>query len=159
MTTSLKPCMNSENSTWLYDYLRIPIPQDNEKFDIGNQKFILIDGILRNQCLITKNQTQTQETFGFKWRKRDTFDSEASLAHLRAWLLERYGDIESSDWLPEHGKNPILIDAGCGVGRPALELFGNLLENIDFRIQGNEQNVDHRAHMNPKLHFEPVGTR
>ena len=34
MTTSLKPCMNSKDITQLYDYLRIPIPQDNEKIDI-----------------------------------------------------------------------------------------------------------------------------
>ena len=134
MNTSLKPSMRSEKSIskWLCDYLRVSVPQEGEEIDLAGQKFIYRDGILRNQLLLSAAQTQTEETFDFKWKKRDTFDSEASLARMRSWLIERYGDIRSADWLTEHGGNPILIDAGCGAGMSTLELLGSLVPNIRY---------------------------
>ncbi len=134
MSTSLKPYMNFKDNTpkWFYDYLGISVPQDNEETDIAGQKFILRNGILRNQILLSTNQSQTEKTFGFKWKKRDTFNSEASLSRMRSWLIERYQDIASADWLSEHGENPILIDAGCGAGMSTLELFGSLLPKVRY---------------------------
>ena len=41
------------------------------------------------------------ETFGFKWKKRDTFESAASLARMREWLVERYGDVAKAAWLAD----------------------------------------------------------
>ncbi|MBC8284762.1 MAG: class I SAM-dependent methyltransferase [Nitrospinae bacterium] len=126
--------MNYKNGIpkWLHDYLGISAPKDNDEIDLAGQKFILRNGILRNQRLLSNTQAQTEETFGFKWKKRDTFDSEASLSRMRSWLIERYGDIASADWLTEHGENPILIDAGCGAGMSTLELFGSLLPHIRY---------------------------
>ena len=121
-----------ETSQWLHDYLCIPVSKDGEKVELAGQKFVHRDGILRNQNLLSAAQTQTEETFGFKWKKRNTFDSKASLARARSWLIERYGDIASVDWLKEHGENPILIDAGCGAGMSALELFGTLIPHIRY---------------------------
>ncbi len=67
MSTSLKPYTNfKDNTKWLYDYLGIPFPQDNEEVDLAGQKFILQNGILRNQILLSTTQTQTEETFAFK---------------------------------------------------------------------------------------------
>ena len=134
MITSLKPYMSFKDNIpkWLYDYLGISVPQENEETDLAGQKFILRNGILRNQILLSTNQAQTETTFGFKWKKRDTFNSEASLSRMRSWLIERYDHIASADWLSEHGDNPILIDAGCGAGMSTLELFGSLLPNVRY---------------------------
>ena len=120
------------NPKWLYDYLGVSIPNDGDEIDLSGQKFIQSKGILRNQLLLSTTQAQTKETFGFKWGKRNTFDSEAFLARVRSWLIERYGDISSSDWLKEHGENPIIIDAGCGAGVSAIELFGPILSNARY---------------------------
>ena len=33
---------------------------------------------------------------------------QASLARMRDWLVERYGDVAQADWLAEHGPRPLL---------------------------------------------------
>ena len=103
--------MKFENSSskWLYEYLEIPIPNEGSEINLSGQKFIQSKGILRNQLLLSSSQAQTKESFGFKWNKRNSFDSEAFLARARSWLIERYGDIPSSDWVIEHGENNNII--------------------------------------------------
>lgn len=123
---------NNGSPQWLFDYLGIPVPDDGDKIDLAGQNFILRNGILRNQLTHSATQAQTEETFGFKWKKRNTFDSKASLDRMRSWLTERYGDIKSASWLAEHGDNPILIDAGCGAGMSTLELLGSLVPQIRY---------------------------
>ena len=134
MNTLLKRSMKfkDETPTWLNDYLGISDPQEGDIIDLAGQKFIHRDCILRNQLLLSETQSRTEETFCFKWKKRNTFDSKASLARMRSWLLERYGDISSADWLSEHGENPILLDAGCGAGMSTLELFSPLIPHIRY---------------------------
>lgn len=134
MHTSSKPCMHSElvMPQWLYDYLGIAAPREGDEFDLAGQRFVHRDGISRSQAILSAAQGQTEETFGFKWKKRDTFDSEASLAGIRSWLAERYGDLASANWLAEHGDCPLVIDAGCGAGVSALELLGSLMPRIRY---------------------------
>lgn len=82
---------------------------------------------------ITKEQDQTRETFGFKWAKRDTYESPAMQAAAQAWLIQRYcsGDITQVDaWLGDERKT--ILDAGCGAGFSALLLFGQHLRNHDY---------------------------
>ena len=117
---------------WLYDYLGVPAPREGEQFDLGGQRFVHRDGISRSQSILSAAQSQTEETFGFKWKKRDTFDSEASLARMRSWLADRYGDLASANWLAEHGDCPLVIDAGCGAGMSALELLGSMMTRIRY---------------------------
>jgi arsenite methyltransferase len=77
-------------------------------------------------------QQQTSDVFGHKWAIRDDFDSEASRAHARSWLLERYGDIENASWWSQYGMQPSIVDAGCGAGFSAIELFGSRLKNTKY---------------------------
>jgi arsenite methyltransferase len=77
---------------------------------------------------ISEFQKQTDEAFGFKWAKRDTYESEASKANMRQWLVQRYcdGNHEMIDtWLS--GGEKIILDAGCGAGFSALLFFGEIL--------------------------------
>jgi len=126
--------MRSERVTpqWLYDYFGISASREGDAFDLAGQRFVHRDGISRSQAILSAAQGQTEETFGFKWKKRDTFDSEVALARMRSWLVERYGDLASANWLAEHGDNPLVIDAGCGAGMSALELFGSLVPRIRY---------------------------
>ena len=79
------------------------------------------------------NQQQTDEAFGFKWSKRDTYESAASQANMRRWLLERYCENEPQrldEWLA--GSRKIILDAGCGAGFSGLLFFGDLLRDHDY---------------------------
>jgi arsenite methyltransferase len=76
----------------------------------------------------SSNQGQTEEAFGFKWARRDTYESAAVQSSIKAWLFERYcgGDPTVLDrWLL--GKRRLIVDAGCGAGHAALLFFGDRL--------------------------------
>ncbi|MBM3349154.1 MAG: class I SAM-dependent methyltransferase [Betaproteobacteria bacterium] len=82
---------------------------------------------------ISKNQKQTDDTFGFKWKKRETYESEAVQSEWRRWLLEKYFDSDSrriDDLLAGGGRR--ILDAGCGSGGSALLLFGERLRQNNY---------------------------
>ncbi len=83
--------------------------------------------------VVSESQHQTDEAFGFKWAKRDTYESEVSKANMRRWLLERYcaGDASRLNaWLA--GERKIILDAGCGAGFSGLLFFGDILREHDY---------------------------
>lgn len=51
---------------------------------------------------------------------------------IRAWLVERYGDVAEAAWWSEHGSAPVVLDAGCGAGLAAVELLGKRLHDIRY---------------------------
>ncbi len=77
---------------------------------------------------VSTEQQQTKDAFGFKWAKRDTYESEAIQKKHAKWMLERYcqGNPERLQELLSGGEKTIL-DAGCGAGWSALIFFGELL--------------------------------
>jgi arsenite methyltransferase len=94
--------------------------------------FVVTDGILRSTQVVSAAQKQTEEAFGFKWAKRDTFDSPTFLAMARSWLVERYGRLEEMEWFRKLSRPAIVLDAGCGAGMSALEYFGPALDRIHY---------------------------
>lgn len=81
----------------------------------------------------SKNQQQTRDTFGFKWAKRDTYESPATKANSLRWLMERYCDNHPErleQWLS--GGRKLILDAGCGAGYSALIFFGDRLRKHDY---------------------------
>ena len=79
------------------------------------------------------DQDQTRSTFGFKWSKRSTYESEAVQAANREWLLQRYcsGDPNRlKEWLGTERK--LVLDAGCGSGFSAILLLGELVNSHDY---------------------------
>jgi arsenite methyltransferase len=100
--------------------------------ELAGDEFELRDGILRQRAVVSERQAQTSDTFGFKWHKRDTFESEASLARMREWLVERYGDVSTAAWWDEYGAQPVVLDAGCGGAMSALALFDGVLERVRY---------------------------
>lgn len=78
-------------------------------------------------------QAQTEQAFGFKWAKRDTYESPAVQESSRRWLFERYcGNDEAllGAWL--EGGSKLIVDAGCGAGFSALLFFGERLREHDY---------------------------
>jgi len=81
----------------------------------------------------SSHQQQTSDTFGFKWAKRDTYDSPATQVNAYRWLIERYCDNDPhrlDQWLA--GGRKIILDAGCGAGYSALAFFGHRLNDHDY---------------------------
>lgn len=79
------------------------------------------------------DQMQTEATFGFKWAKRDTYESPAFQKATRDWLFERYcgDDLLALDrWLGGGGK--VILDAGCGSGNAAMLFFGQHLRTNSY---------------------------
>jgi len=123
----------SESSPgWLFELLKTPTVEENKVVVINGQNFVMQDGLLRSQVLVSVAQKQTEETFGYKWKKRNTFESDAMLGRMREWLIEKYGDITIEQWLNEPDRKPVLLDAGCGASMSALELFGRFLGNVRY---------------------------
>lgn len=81
----------------------------------------------------SRAQQQTADAFGYKWARRDSYDSPAFRDAARAWLVARYcgGDPGVLDgWLA--GGRKVILDAGCGAGFSSLLLFGDRLRGHDY---------------------------
>lgn len=59
-------------------------------------------------------QRQTQESFGFKWSKTETYEGDHFLQDWKVWLLEKYfdGDMARIEALLS-GENLKILDPGC----------------------------------------------
>jgi|NOAtaT_6_FD_contig_21_10732841_length_1014_multi_5_in_0_out_0_1 arsenite methyltransferase len=81
----------------------------------------------------SEGQEQTKSTFGYKWSRRDTYESTPFQETKRNWLIERYcANVPSrvDEWLS--GDRKIILDAGCGACFSAVLLFGEHLKNHDY---------------------------
>lgn len=145
-STKLAAEPSTATPEWLATYLGARDLGEGAQFTLRGQAFRVRGGIPRSAKFVSDAQTQTRETFGFKWKKRDTFDSPASLARMREWLVERYGDVPNAPWLAEHGPSPLLIDAGCGAGMSGLELLGSLVGRVRYLGVDISEAVDVAAH-------------
>jgi SAM-dependent methyltransferase len=117
---------------WLFQLLGLAPLEEGAAAEAGGVSLELANGILRSSSLLSAAQAQTADTFGFKWSRRDSFESEAMREPIRRWLVERYGALESALWWSDHGAAPTVLDAGCGAGLAAIELFGGLLHEIHY---------------------------
>lgn len=125
--------MTVDTPPWLWELLGIDPPAaDADEVEVRGRRFLVRDGILRAQELNSAEQSQVSNAFGYKWSKRDTFESEASLARMRGWLLERYGDVAAASWWSDYGEAPLLLDAGCGAGMSALALLEPILRRLRY---------------------------
>jgi SAM-dependent methyltransferase len=112
--------------------LETPVPAEGATIQHDGLAIAMQGGIVRMSRAASGRQAQTSSMFGYKWGRRDTYESEAVQSQARAWLVERYGDPAAMGWLFEQATSPVLIDAGCGAGYSALALFGDLLERVRY---------------------------
>jgi arsenite methyltransferase len=79
------------------------------------------------------NQSQTKESFGYKWSRRDTYESSAIEQNARNWLFERYchnNAAKLNTWL--QGSRKLILDAGCGSGFSSLLFFSDYINDHNF---------------------------
>lgn len=82
---------------------------------------------------VSEQQAQTRDAFGFKWSKRQTYESQAMQENCRRWLHERYCNNDRNcldNWLA--GGRKIIMEVGCGSGNSAMLLFGDALKDHDY---------------------------
>lgn len=107
--------------------------KNDEPIKIGDRFYTSQDGVIKAKSYsgLTVTQKQTQDTFGFKWKKEDTFNSTSSLARMKDWLLDRYGFPE--EWIEKLGRpQPLVLDAGCGAGMSGFEYWGSVSDKITY---------------------------
>jgi len=107
------------------------LPEGGTVF-LGPHPYVMVRNILRQKAVYSASQSQTKDAFGFKWAKRETYESPAVLSNHRAWLSERYlgGDPERlGPWLPP---GALVLDAGCGSAYSGLLFFERHLDRIRY---------------------------
>lgn len=128
-----RPTSTATQPPWLKDVLSLSsVPSEGETIVVRGLQMIMRGGILRSKSVVSEAQGQTEKAFGFKWHQRETFERDGLLANVRAWLIERYGDIAKAEWMKDYGDHPLILDAGCGAAMSALELFGGSLERARY---------------------------
>src|SRR5688572_24827121 len=132
MSSPVSSASRARPPAWLWEVLGAAPAPEGAFLTLGGQPFDMRAGIPRARAPLASSQDQTGQAFDYKWRQRATFESPASLARMRAWLIERYGDVASAPWLSDHGERPLLLDAGRGAGMSALELFAAVLPRVRY---------------------------
>ena len=119
---------------WLFQILGVERPNEDGSVELHGSPFVMQRGLLRAARFAGAQsaQGQTAEAFGFKWERRDTFESPASRARMREWLVERYGDVARASWWRDYADPPLVLDAGCGAALSALELLGTIVPTIRY---------------------------
>jgi SAM-dependent methyltransferase len=128
--------------------------KENESIKISGQDYILKSGILRSKSIYSQNQSQTKKAFGFKWNKRNTYESGQVQRHSRNWLIQKYlgGRTELlKKWLRP---GVLLLDAGCGSGFSSLLLFGKRLNDANYLGVDISEAVD-----TAKIRFKEKGIK
>jgi arsenite methyltransferase len=116
---------------WLAALLGVSLPSEGGSVTAHGHALTMAEGILRANELVSAAQEQTKDTFSFKWAKRDAFEGGVT-SYMRSWLAEKYGDPGNAPWFAEHGRLPLVLDAGCGAAMSGLALFEPVLDRIRY---------------------------
>ena len=118
MSSTPSEVFDQKLPAWFSELLGLPGQLDEKAFLLRDVKLKFERGILRADTLISKEQAQTEDVFGFKWHKRDTFESEASQQLMREWSVQRYGEVTA--WLPEKDRGSESgHEPSCDHGKPS----------------------------------------
>ncbi|HUP59826.1 MAG TPA: class I SAM-dependent methyltransferase [Thermoanaerobaculia bacterium] len=79
-------------------------------------RYPIVNGIPRFVLTADAGQTQTREAFGFKWKKRETYDSPAAKRTAAHWYLEKYGFSSLDEWAAWFDTHESVVDVGSGSG-------------------------------------------
>lgn len=82
----------------------------------NGRSFPIKNGIPRFVLTEDEDQRQTERSFGFKWRQRETYGSPGMVETSRLWLVERYGFADAETMRAFMAGKARILDAGCGSG-------------------------------------------
>jgi arsenite methyltransferase len=127
----VRPDLPPQSPPWFAEVLGVSPAPEGETIVVQGRTLTTVGGIPRAAEFVSAAQGQTRETFGFKWAKRDTFEGGVT-SYMRTWLAEKYGDLGAAPWFAEHGRSPLVLDAGCGAAMSGLALFEPVLDRIRY---------------------------
>lgn len=79
------------------------------------------------------SQTQTKDTFAFKWKKRETYEGDNVRVKAYNWLLERYfGGEQERQMFVDRCRDKSFLDAGCGSGFSSSVLFHSEINRMKY---------------------------
>ncbi len=84
--------------------------------DDTGRSYSIRNGIPRFVASDDAGQRQTAESFGYKWKKRETYDSEGMNEIQGPWLSKKYGFADVPGMRSFFGGRRRILDAGCGAG-------------------------------------------
>ena len=94
------------------------------------------NGIPRFVASKDDDQARTADTFGFKWARADSYDSEPMRAAIGQWLVSRYGFESLADMRTHLERSGRVADLGCGSGFSTslwMDAFaGDLFVGVDI---------------------------
>jgi arsenite methyltransferase len=79
-----------------------------------------------------ETQSQTAETFSFKWAQSSTFEREEFRSNSGRWYIEKYGPVANNTWWQGRTEKPVVIEIGPGAGVSAEYLLGKNLPNVNY---------------------------
>lgn len=98
----------------------------------GGASYSIRNGIPRFVLTDDAGQRQTEDSFGYKWQRRDAWYTPEVMAACQPWMVQRYGFETVAAMRNFFGAQRRVLDAGCGSG------FGSSLW-IDPSWRGDRQ--------------------
>lgn len=83
---------------------------------VDGAAYAIRSGIPRFVVTGDAGQLQTSDAFGFKWQRRDSYDSPGMKASSIDWLVAKYGFVSHADWARYYASRRRILDVGCGSG-------------------------------------------
>ena len=111
-------------------------------FERHGLRWALSGGVLRATLETSEDQSHTAERFGYKWGRRDSFESEVVVTKSRLWLTERYGSPAILTQAANGGARPLILDAGCGAAYSIMAWAGDVLAELDYVGVDTSEAVD-----------------
>lgn len=141
MSSNISGASDIETPEWFLQLMGQMNPvTEGAKIVVAGLELQQVDGVLRASTVMSDEQRQTEETFGFKWHKRETFESEASRNMMQKWSSDRY--LPAGKWFQPQDRPYVVLDAGCGASYTGLEYFRPILDRIQYLGSDISASVD-----------------
>ena len=116
---------------WFSALLELPkVVGENQEITLRGVDLCLDNGVMRAKTVMSDRQRQTEQVFGFKWQKRDTFESDVASQAMLKWSNERYR--QATEWFPVREQPYVILDAGCGAAYTGLQYFRPIFDRIRY---------------------------
>lgn len=100
---------------WFWPLVGSAAVEDGARLESCGVPLVMAGGLLRDEGCKDVGQTQTRETFSYKWQREDSYGSPAMVEFSRNWLEGRYHALWAHPAANLSGTyRPLMLDAGCG---------------------------------------------
>jgi arsenite methyltransferase len=100
---------------WFWPLVGSAAVGEGARFEASCVSLVMADGLLRDEVCHDARQTQTRETFSYKWQREDSYGSPLMVEFSRKWLEGRYAALWAHPAADLSGAHrPLMLDAGCG---------------------------------------------